>query len=475
MLFKYIKKINLIFLLISFLCLSSGCSFLEYNEVKIEVKNINKELSLASINSKYFIDFLNDKGYKIQELPIKNWGLNELFLSQEFYNKKIAIAKSEWDIIRGNEELAILNPKTSVGINIGKGESNQELSKKIYGAGISFIFESANKKIIRHEIAFNKTQSAYLTYQIIIFENKIKLLEDLVSYIENQDLIIIQKKEVKLNQSILHMVKKRLDLGITSQLDLDRRTLNTSNAYQELIRLQIKQENIKRKLATHTGMMFEKFNLIPIKTNDIKVTLKNLSESFISQQKLVDIRLAATLNSLSLRKLLADYAVSESKLKYQVAKQYPDYIFSPAYTYDLGNYIWSLGIDSLITSSKKNEILINKAKKIRALQTNKIHTYQLELTNNAESLLPKFESMVRELDHFQALIEAKERLKNQLQEQLKNGLIDRLDLELEVVTLFEIDKKNHKALYNLINFVIDTERIMQQPIITNKVHVTDEK
>lgn len=467
---KYVKKNHLLLLLISFLSLLSGCSLINYNEAKIEVKNINEELSLASINNKDFIVFLTDKGYNDQDLPISGWGVNELLLAQQFYNRENSIAKSEWDIIKGNEDLTILNPKTSVGVNIGKSDSSEELSKNIYGAGISFVFESANKKIIRHEIAFNESQSAYLTYQIIISENKIKLLEDLVSFIANQDLIIIQKKEVKLNQSILHMVKKRFDLGIASQVNVDRHTLAISNAYQELIKLQIKQENLKRLLATRIGMVFEKFNLIPIKTNGIKVTLKKISQSFNDQQKIIDIKSVATLNSLSLRKLLADYAVSESKLKYQIAEQYPDYIFSPAYTYDLGNYIWSLGIDSVITSSKRNEILISKAKKIRAVQANKVYAYQLDLINKAENLIPRFEGMVAELDHFQNLIDARKRLENQLQLQLKNGLLDRLDLELELISLFEIDKKYHKALYNLIHSVLDAERIIQQPIITDKVY-----
>lgn len=465
---KYIKKISLFIFIISLSSFFSACSFLEYNEAKIKVTNINEELSQASVDNKEFLDFLTKQGYNEQELPMQNWKLNDLLFAQEFYNREIALAKSEWDIVKSNEALKTLKPESSIGINIGKSDSNEEISKNIYGGGISFMFESANKKIIRHEIAFNKIQSAHLTYQISIFENKIKLLEDLISYLENQDLIIVQKKKVKLNQSILHMVKKRFDLGLASQVDMDRYTLAISGSYQLLISLQIKQENLKRDLATHVGMKFQKFNLIPINANHIKTRLKKSSEAFSINQKIIEIKRAATLNSLSLRKLLADYAISESELKYEIAKQYPDYIFSPAYTYDLGNYIWSLGIDSVISSSKRNEILINKAKKIRGVQASKVYNYQLNLINRAESLLPRFEGLNRELKHLYPLIESRKRLEGQLRRQHENGLIDRLDLELELVDLFETDKKYHKALYNLINSGLNAERIMQTPIITNK-------
>ena len=106
----------------------------------------------------------------------------------------------------------------------------------------------------------------------------------------------------------------------------------------------------------------------------------------------------------------------------------------------------SATIDEILKSK-----LINRAKKIRGAQASKVYSYQLDLINKAENLVPKFEGLVRELNHFKPLIKARKRLEAQLRRQLDNGLIDRLDFELELVTLFEIDKKYHKALYNLIN------------------------
>ena len=92
----------------------------------------------------------------------------------------------------------------------------------------------------------------------------------------------------------------------------------------------------------------------------------------------------------------------------------------------------------------------------------------ISLINKVENLMPRFEGLIKELNHFSPLIEARKRLENQLRNQHKNGLIDRLDLELELVDLFETDKKYHKALYNLINSSLAAEREMQTPIITNK-------
>jgi hypothetical protein len=120
-------------------------------------------------------------------------------------------------------------------------------------------------------------------------------------------------------------------------------------------------------------------------------------------------------------------------------------------------------------------MLINKAEKIRALGANKIYAYQLELLNQAEQLLPAFENKKNALDHTETLLEAKNRLTKQLQEQFEKGYMDRLDLELELAKLYEVDKKYHKALYNLIYTGLDAERIMQKPIITYKAYFINEE
>ena len=473
--FNSIKNITVISIAISFLFLLHGCSFLEYRESKLDVENINDTLNVADTENDTFNEHLIKNGYLKEDLPIQQWGLDELILAQLFFNRELRTAKSEWDIIQAEEGIAALSPSTSLGVNIGRGDSSQEISQNIYGAGFSFTFESADKKLIRHEIAFNKTQSALLSFQIKATESKSQLLETLINYIENHDLIITQKKEVQVRQSIFLMVKKRFDLGIASQIDIDRLALAMSSSYQVLTALQAAQEELKQKLATHTGMTLEKFNLLPINADKIKNSLKRSAETFTQKTKINEIKRAATLNSLSLRKLLADYAITESELKYAIAKQYPDYTFTPAYTYDLGNYIWSLGIDSAITSSEKNIMLINKAEKIRALGANKIYAYQLELLNQAEQLLPAFENKKNALDHTETLLEAKNRLTKQLQEQFEKGYMDRLDLELELAKLYEVDKKYHKALYNLIYTGLDAERIMQKPIITYKAYFINEE
>jgi len=472
--FNCTQKI-IIILAIPLITLVQACSFIDYKEAKLDVNTINKELNTVTTDDQSFNEILIKNGYEKNNLPLDKWGLEELILAQLVYNQEIQMARTEWEIIKTEEGIANLNPTNSLGVIIGRGDSNQEISKNIYGVGISFIFESADKKLIRHEIAYNKSLSAFFSYQISTNEIQNHLLEGLISYIENQDLILIQKKEVQLNQSIVNMVMKRFDMGIASQIDLDRLTLALSNSYQDLIILQTKQDELKQKIATLVGMTVEKFSMIPIDVDGIKSSLKKTSETFTDSKFINEVKKTSVLNSLSLRKLLANYAVSESELKLEIAKQYPDFHFNPAYIYDVGNNIWSLGIDSALSSPEKNKIFINKAKKNRALEAKKIYAYQLDILNQAENLQPIFQNKKNELDQTKSLVEAKNRLSQQLNELFDRGILDRLDLEIELAKLNEVDKKYHKALYNLINSGLDAQKKLQNPIINKKSYLFDEK
>ena len=187
----------------------NGCSSIPFEESKVEVLALNKEISNKDTNNIDFNNYLISKGYKEDDLPIKTWGVKELLLGQYFFNYDLKTAQNSIEWIKVNEKIALLKPSSSLGIEIGRGSSNEELSDNIFGGGLSFSFERHNKKLIRYEIAFNETQSAILKHEQKIWEYRTKLLQNIVSYVEKQDLINITKEQLKLKHSILQMIQKR--------------------------------------------------------------------------------------------------------------------------------------------------------------------------------------------------------------------------------------------------------------------------
>lgn len=451
----------LIYPMITLSLLITSCSYLPYEESKVEIVQINQKITSANYDDEEFLVFLQNKNYATNSLPFKSWGLQELLLAQEFFNHDFKIAKKEWETIQIDEKIALLNPPNSIGIAIGRGDSNEEISKNLFGAGFSFTFETANKRIIRHEIAFNKTQLALLNYESINWKLKNELIRKIFKFAKNQNLINNFKTEVKLKKSILDMLFNRVNLGIASRVDYDLLALELNDVYKNLSNYQFQQQALNKEIATLVGMSTEKFNLLPMNHLDLEQSLEKVTVNFLDQNKINVIKTNALIHNINLRSMLAAYAIREAELKYEYAKQYPDFTFSPAYAYEFGNNVWQLGIDSLLTSSNRNEVFISRAEKIRDIEAAKIINYQFQLNNDIELLKNNFSNLKDQLVHARKINSKKNDLSDQLMKRFNEGLLDRLELERELINLSKFDRQLHDAIYNLIDLGLEAEAIFQ--------------
>ena len=240
------------FLIITFIL--SGCSYISFNEKNIETQEVIEIIKKSGIHNEEFSQFLISKKFNAAELPFKVWGLKELVYAQQFFNPQLNTAKIQWELAQTNEAISILYPPTSIGLKIGRETTNKELTKKIFGGGFSFTLESENKRLIRHELSLNKSQLAFIDYQLINWDLRIDLFTKLFDFIENQEFIKLTKIELRLKQSVMNMMRKRLEAGIASQIDLDRKTIDLNKINQELLQLQMSHSVMRSELASLIGL-----------------------------------------------------------------------------------------------------------------------------------------------------------------------------------------------------------------------------
>ena len=453
----------------------SGCSYIPFNKKDIDNQEIIEIIKDSDIHNEEFSQFLISNGYDNAKLPFKVWGLKELLYTQQFFNPQLKTVKIEWEMAQTNEAIAILYPPTSIGLEVGRETTSKELTKKIFGGGFSFTFESANKRLIRHELALNKSQLALINFQLTNWKLRTGLFTKLFDFIENQEFIKLSKVELRLKQSVMNMMKKRLEAGLASQIDLDRKTIELNAINQRLLKLQMNQSIMRNQLASSIGLSTPKFNLIPLDSKQITSLFDDITVLYLKDKKLLELQEISLTKRLDLRKALSNYAIAEAKLKLEVADQYPDYTFSPAYAYEFGSRLWTLGIDSIIKSGDRNKAFISKAEKFRDLEASKVNTLQLSTINDIEELHLNFSNKFEDLKYSYQMIETKNRLESQLAARFKKGLISRMEFENEMINLIDISKNHHKAIYNLIRIGLLAESILQEAIFTPNLKLLNEK
>ena len=96
---------------------------MSYETRPLDGEKILEKITAKDQEDPSFKEFLQNQGVKDDQLPIKEWGLNELMLAALFFNPKIEIAKKEWSIAKDQESIAAIKPSSSLGLDLGK-ESN---------------------------------------------------------------------------------------------------------------------------------------------------------------------------------------------------------------------------------------------------------------------------------------------------------------------------------------------------------------
>jgi outer membrane protein TolC len=464
--FSPIFKKNVLVPILFFL---TACSYIDYQEKPLDINEVHQKNKQANFNDSEFIAYLKQNNFNKANIPFKSWGIDELLIAQKYFNPALKTADLELKYIESNEKIASLRPLSSLGTKYERGDVGDP-SENFFKFDYTFTYETANKRLIRYELAFNETQLALLDKELIHWKLRASLIESLTEYINNQNLIQILKNKIRLQQSIVFMVQKRLNFGLVSKIDLAREKIKFNSIKKELIKHQNLQLSITKNMATLVGFSLEQFNLLAI---DIKKTKDKLTSSLTGYFANIDqtkMHSTALLNRIDLRQKLAHYAIAEANLKLEIAKQYPDMTFTPAYIYDFGYNVWGLGIQTLLKTPERNKAYINRATIFRELEASKVENFELEVNNQVEELsLSIQKNKEHELAVKQSLV-SKNMLINQLQERFDQGQIDRMELEKEMFALLDIDLELNRANNASIRLGLLAEGVLQDQIFPTSIY-----
>ena len=460
-----LKKILLVF----FAFLPTACSFIEYKEKPLDINEVHQKNKQSNFNDSDFLSYLKENNFNEVNIPFKSWGIDELLITQKYFNLQLKTADLELEYIESNEKIASLRPLSSIGALYERGDVGDP-SENLFKFGYTFTYETANKRLIRYELSFNETQLALLDKELIHWKLRRALIINLTEYINNQDLIQILKNKIRLQQSIVHMIQKRLNYGIASKVDVMRERIKFNSIQKELVKHQNLQLNTTKKLATLVGLSLEQFNLVAI---DIKKTKDKLTSSlsrYFSDIDKTKMHSIALQNRIDLRQKLANYAIAEANLKLEIAKQYPDMTFTPAYIYDFGYNVWGLGVQTLLMTPERNKAYINRATLFRELEASKVKDFELEVNNQVEELTLSIQKNKEYELAAKKSLASKKMLISQLQERFRQGQIDRMELEKEMFSLLDIDLEVHRASQASIQLGVVAEDVLQDQLFPTSIN-----
>lgn len=447
----------------------TNCSFKAYETKPLKNEKIIDKITDKDPESPLFKAFLNNQDLNDSQLPIKEWGLKELMLCALFYNPKIEIAKKEWDIAKIQEAVAPIKSPSSFGFEAGRQTSGKaENSRNAIGLNLTTLFETADKAKIREEKAKNQSLVKRLELRKLVWDIKTDLTLNFIRYQQQILNLQVLRNEIKFQNEILNMVRKRKTQGLSSSLDSNLNQIELNKNIQKLNEEQYQLNETKSKLAAIIGLSPEKFNVMRLAIINYNEQIEGFTKILDDETKQQDIINLGLFNRIDLRIALAKYAVSESQLKLNIANQYPDIKFSPAYIFDYGASKWLLGITSIIPTIEKNKYLVEEAKNLRDIESLQIEKIQTTIINEIAKLRDNYtiaKDLVRkDIEDLSAATE----LESSIESKFRQGEIDRIEFTQQKLITMQYKRRFYTNKIALLKIGFDFESLLQEPFNTSK-------
>jgi len=106
------------FLLVFFAFLPTACSFIEYKEKPLDINEVHQKNKQSNFNDSDFLSYLKENNFNEVNIPFKSWGIDELLITQKYFNLQLKTADLELEYIESNEKIASLRPLSSIGARI---------------------------------------------------------------------------------------------------------------------------------------------------------------------------------------------------------------------------------------------------------------------------------------------------------------------------------------------------------------------
>ena len=314
----------------------------------------------------------------------------------------------------------------------------------------------ADKGEIRVGHAKHLAEIAQLQIAQTAWELRSNLAQTWLDYQAKLHQIRLLTKEQAEHQAIVAIYKKRVTLGAASNVELSTANLQLQTNAALLNQAQQQSTTLYNQLAGQAGLPLVQFNKLILKSD--------LSLQSDQDWPLAELQKNALLNRLDLRIALLRYASMESKLKLEIANQYPDLIISPGYAYEFGDSVWSLGLSGLLSLLHKNKLAIAEASQLREVEATQFEVLQNQIMADTVVAHGELSEARTALIKQKSLLNEQQLQEKRMASLLAAGQIDRLAFTLAKLETVLAEKNLAAAQYHYNDAVRKLENLMEKPL-----------
>lgn len=451
------------------LVLIAGCA--RYQSQPISPGQTAAALDSRTLDDPRFRAFLEHNLHRqFDAWPLKSWDFETLTLAALYYQPSLDVARAEWRSAEGGITSAGARPNPSVSVTPGYDSQIPDApSPWIVPVTFDLPIETAGKRARRIEQARSESESARLNIASKAWEVRANLRGSLIDFKAASQREQILRTQQAARQKQVQSLEQQLQAGAVAQYELSEARIALGQAGLDLADARQQAADARARVADAIGVPMHALDGLEL-TYDLSMHPAEAAELASNE-----LRARALTNRADVLGALADYAASQSALRLEIAKQYPDAHLGPGYSWNsgsAGDNEWQLGATVELPILDQNQGPIAEAEAKRAQTAARFNELQAKVITEIDRAAAGWRVAEDNLSTLEALAAQQKARNDSVVAQAQAGAADQNDLlnaqiELAAGELTELDGrvKLQQAFAALEDAVQRPLDIMQPSVI----------
>jgi outer membrane protein TolC len=280
--------------------------------------------------------------------PPAAWDLKSLTLAALYYHPDMDMARAQWGVARGGRITAgerpnpVLNPL--LGYNTTSPRS--EVTPWIPEVALDLTIETAGKRGIRIAEARHLADAARWQIMSTAWDIRSRLRGALLEVYAAGERETLLADQQKLQTEFVRLLELQKDAGEVSTYDVTQARVALDESRLASIEAARAKEDAMARLAAALGLSRRALEGVTISFDAFHRPEPDFPAG--------EVRRHAVLNRSDILAALAEYEASQSALKLEIAKQYPDINLGPGYQLDQTDSKWTIGLALVLPIFSRN-------------------------------------------------------------------------------------------------------------------------
>lgn len=413
--------------LFAVLILLAGCT--TFHAEPLNPSSTASEFEARTLTGKGFEDFIVEHlDGKLRPWPPATWDLEMLTIAAFYYNPQMSVARAKWetkeaDVLTAGE---IPNPKAGF---IPMYHGNQRgLPPWTLTFALDVPVETAGRRGYRIEAARHLSLAALLDVNNTAWQIRSRLRRRFLSlYGILQKEHLLGKQRLILSD-IVSVYRQRFAAGQVSSFALTSSTIELDKTVLSLSFAKREAAQAWHGLADSIGIPAGSLKGVNISWSSMERVNAALYSPLVRRQ--------ALLGRADILAKLEQYEAAQSRLRLEIARQYPDINLGPGYSWDQGDNEWSLGLTLVPPLFNQNQGPIARARAYRKEVAAQFKALQAGVIGQIDAAFQDYTDSLKDLRAADSLLANLHGQLETVKNRLSAGLTDRLALlnvRLEIV------------------------------------------